>query len=190
MSDSAPVFPVFLKLADRRVVVVGGGRMAATKIPFLLEAGAQVTVVAPDVSGDIDPSTVTIVPRRFEPDDLDGAWYVVAAAPPDVNRAVARAADSRHIFVNAVDDPAHATAYAGSVLRRGGVTVAISSDGQAPALTGLLREAFDALLPRELETWMAEARRERARWRRNGVPVPARRPLLLTALNRLHEHDD
>jgi uroporphyrin-III C-methyltransferase/precorrin-2 dehydrogenase/sirohydrochlorin ferrochelatase len=85
--------------------------------------------------------------------------------------------------VNAVDDPGNATAYMGGVLRRDGVTIAISSDGRAPALTGLLREALDAVLPRELSSWMDLARRERTRWQQAGVPMADRRPLLLEALN-------
>ena len=60
----------------------------------------------------------------------------MAAAPPEVNREVAAAAEERRLFVNAVDDPAHASLYLGGVVRRGGVTAAISTDGRAPALAG------------------------------------------------------
>jgi siroheme synthase (precorrin-2 oxidase/ferrochelatase) len=67
------------------------------------------------------------------------------------------------------------------------VTLAISTDGQAPALAGLLREAFDAMLPEELDEWMAVARDIRPEWRRDQVPMEARRPLLLQALNQLYE---
>jgi uroporphyrin-III C-methyltransferase/precorrin-2 dehydrogenase/sirohydrochlorin ferrochelatase len=66
------------------------------------------------------------------------------------------------------------------------VTVAISTEGDAPALAGLLREALDALLPADLETWMSEARRLKERWRRDQVPMAERRPLLLDTLNRLY----
>ena len=72
---------------------------------------------------------------------------MTAAATPEVNRAVREAADARGVFVNAVDDPANATAYLGGTINRGGVTVAFSTAGQAPALAGLLREAFDELVP-------------------------------------------
>ena len=99
---------------------------------------------------------------------------------------MARAADERRIFVNAVDDPANATAFLSGVVRRDGVTVAISTSGDAPALTGLLREALDAVLPRDLASWIDEARRQRGIWRRDGVPMESRRPLLLDALNRLY----
>jgi uroporphyrin-III C-methyltransferase/precorrin-2 dehydrogenase/sirohydrochlorin ferrochelatase len=88
--------------------------------------------------------------------------------------------------VNAVDDPANASAFLGGVVRRGGVTLAISTSGEAPALAGLLREALDAVLPFDLARWIDEARRQRAAWRRDRVPMNERRPLLLEALNRLY----
>src|SRR5687768_4196117 len=98
------VFPVFLKLAGRRVLVVGGGPVAAGKLAALLEAEATVTVVAPEVVDTISRAPVEILRRPFRVEDVEGIWYVVAAAPPDVNRAVAAAAHARGIFVNAVDD--------------------------------------------------------------------------------------
>jgi sulfate adenylyltransferase len=183
---AAPLFPVFLKLAGRRVVVVGGGRVGTAKAESLVAAGAEVTVVAPEIRTELQRPELTLLRRPFEAGDLDGAWLAVAAAPPDVNRAVRAAAEERGVFVNAVDDPETASAYAGGVLRRGGVTVAVSSNGEAPALAGLLREALEAVIPEDLERWLAEARAERGRWKRDGVPMPARRPLLLEALNRLY----
>lgn len=189
-SPSSAFYPVFLRLAGRRVLVVGGGPVAASKLQGLIDAGAEVTLVAPDIVPEIDAravqSRVTLHRRAFEPSDLDGVWFVVAAATPDVNRAVSQAADARHLFVNAVDDPPNATAYLGGVIRRGGVTVAISTDGQAPALAGLLREGLDALLPHDLDAWLTEARAIRPTWLAQGVPMEARRPLLLQALNDIY----
>jgi siroheme synthase-like protein len=186
-SQTLPRLPVFLRFDDRRVVVVGGGTVAAAKIPALLAAGANVTVVAPFISSAIDRTRVGIIGRAFEPSDLDGAWFVTAAAPPDVNRQVRDAAESRGLFVNAVDDPANATAYLGGTVARGGVTVAFSTSGQAPALAGLLREAFDELLPEDIGAWAQRAHELRSQQRRDGVPMAARRPLLLEALNDLYD---
>jgi uroporphyrin-III C-methyltransferase/precorrin-2 dehydrogenase/sirohydrochlorin ferrochelatase len=169
------------------VVLVGAGVVATEKLRHLLDAGAAVTVVAPDVAPAIASSPVTLIRRGFEARDLDGAWLVVAAAPPDVNRAVAAAAADRRIFVNAVDDPASASAYAAAVLRRDQLTLAISTAGAAPALAGLFREALDALMPRDLAEWFATARRARAQWLEDRVPMSERRPLLLEALNRLYD---
>lgn len=183
------VFPVFLKLEGRRVLVVGAGPVAAGKLRSLIDAGARVTVVAPDVVEDIAAlsSEIAIVRRPFETGDLDGVWYVVAAAPPEVNRAVARAAEPRGLFVNAVDDMENASAYLGAIVRRAGVTVALSTDGEAPALAGLLREALELLLPDDLDRWMASAQEARRQWLAERVPMAGRRPMLLQALNRLYD---
>jgi uroporphyrin-III C-methyltransferase/precorrin-2 dehydrogenase/sirohydrochlorin ferrochelatase len=180
------LLPLFLNLHGRRVLLVGGGPVAAAKLRQLLDAGAEVRVVAPEVVRDIAEAGVAIDRRAFHPRDLRGVWLVVAAAPPEVNRAVARAAEARRVFVNAVDDPANATAFLSGVLRRDGVTVAISTGGTAPGLTALLREALDALLPRDLFDWVAEAGRLRAGWKKRGIAMERRRPLLLEALNRLY----
>lgn len=181
------VFPVFLKLAGRRVVVVGGGPVAASKLRSLVDAEASVTVIAPEVVEAIASAPVDVVRRPFRAEDLDGAWYVVAAASPDVNRAVAAAAHERNLFVNAVDDLENASAYLGAVLRRAGVTIALSTDGEAPALVGLMREALEAVLPDDLETWMETARHARRQWLAEGIPMEQRRPLLLAALDELYE---
>jgi len=182
------MFPAFLHLRSRRVVVVGGGPVAASKLDALLTVGADITVIAPEVRAEIEERPVTVARRRFEASDLDGAWWVVAAAPPEVNRQVLAAADERRIFVNAVDDPVHATAFLGGVVRRHGVTVAISTNGRAPALAGLLREALDAWLPGELDEWLLAADEARREWKAQSVPMEARRPRLLETLNKLY-HD-
>ena len=123
------LLPLFLHLRGRRVVLVGAGPVGASKLRALLDAGADVHVVAPEVRPEVEAAPVTIVRRPFEASDLDEAWLAVAAATPEVNRAVADAANVRRIFVNAVDDPPNASAYLGGVVRRDGVTVAISTRG-------------------------------------------------------------
>ncbi|MEQ1871933.1 MAG: NAD(P)-dependent oxidoreductase, partial [Vicinamibacterales bacterium] len=165
--------------------------VAASKLTQLLAADADVLVVAPDVhpliAAAAETSAVTLVRREFLASDLDGAWLVVAAAPPAVNREVAGAAEQRRLLVNAVDDPPNASAYLGGVVRRDGVVVAISTSGAAPAIAGLMREAIDEILPADLTVWMDVARDQRVVWKREGVPMEGRRPLLLQALNRLYE---
>jgi uroporphyrin-III C-methyltransferase / precorrin-2 dehydrogenase / sirohydrochlorin ferrochelatase len=180
------LFPLFLTLAGRDVVLVGGGPVATAKLQALLDAGGRVRVVAPAVTAEIERAGVEIARRAFVAADLDGAWLVVAAATPEVNRKVAAAAESRRIFVNAVDDPANASAFLSGTVRRDGVTIAVSTSGEAPALTALLREALDTVLPADLDRWMAEAQRQRTIWRRDQVPMAARKPRLLQALNDLY----
>ena len=182
------LFPVFLKLSGRRVLVVGAGAVAVGKIRALVAAGAMVEVVAPNATVNIEAIGARVRKRKFRPDDLNGAWMVIAAAPPDVNRAVSDEAERRRIFVNAVDDPDNASAYLGGVVRRAGVTFAISTDGRAPALAGLLREGLDAVLPKsELASWMREADRLKRHWRAEGTPMESRRPALLKALLKQYE---
>lgn len=180
------LLPAFLKLAGRRVVVVGAGPVAASKLDALVRAGADVTVVAPEIHPAIRTAGVALEERPFAAGDLDGAWFVVAAATPAVNADVAREAGARHLFVNAVDDPPNASVYLGGVVRRAGVTVAISTSGEAPALAGVLREAIDAILPEDLDRWTDCAREQRAAWKRDHVPMAERRPLLIAALKELY----
>src|SRR5476649_2232717 len=172
------LLPLFLNVTGRDVVLVGGGPVAAAKLEQLLAVGARVRVVSPAVVPAIEEAGVPVTLRAFEAADLDGAWLVVAAATPEANREVAAAAEERRLFVNAVDDPPNASAFLSGVVRRDGVTIAISTSGAAPALTSLLRQALDAVLPRELDTWIAEAKSQRAVWRREGVPMDARKPKL------------
>jgi len=181
------LLPLFLKLEGRSVLLVGGGRVALGRLKSLLAAGARVRVVAPEVDPGITARGVAVEQRPFEPADLDGAWLAVAAATPEANRAVARAAELRRVFVNAVDDPAAASAYTGGIVRKGGVLVALSTEGRAPALAGLLREALEAALPDDLESWVETAAALRSRQREAGVAVERRRPALLEELNRLYD---
>ena len=100
------LFPVFLKLAGRRVLVVGAGPVATSKIEGAACRGrGRHRRRARDDGPRFEAAPVTRVRRPFEPADLDGAWLVVTAATPAVNREVARVAEERRVFVNAVDDP-------------------------------------------------------------------------------------
>jgi siroheme synthase-like protein len=135
------LFPLFLRLEGKRVLVVGGGTVAEKKAIDLADAGARVNVVAPEISGAIaGDDRITKEQRGFEESDVDGAWLVVAAtSDPITQKRACEAADSANLFSIAVDDPPNGSAYSASVLRRGPFTVAISTTGEAPALTRLLR---------------------------------------------------
>jgi len=185
-SVAPELLPVFVNLKGRRVLVVGGGAVAAAKVKALAPTGARLTVIAPEIDPDIVASGAMVRRRRVRDSDLREAWFVIAAASPRVNKRVARAARTRRVFVNAVDDPPNASAYLGGVLRRDGITVAISTSGRAPALAGLLRQAIDLLLPADLSTWLAESDRLRESWRRRRTSMPKRRPALARAILRLY----
>ena len=180
------VYPLFLNLHGKRVLVVGGGPIAHEKSLALREAGAVIRVVAPEVRPELAAIADEVLLREFHVDDVDDAWFVLSAAPPAVNRAVRAAADARSRFTIAVDDVASCSAIGAARLRREGLTVAISSDGRAPALVGLLRAAIDALIPSDWSAWMETADHARASWKSRGVAFDKRRPLLLQALNALY----
>jgi len=146
-------YPVNLLVAGRRCVVVGAGRIAARKIEALLDAGADVHVVAPElgdaVSAWVDAGRITATARAFAPADLDGAWLATAATPdPAVNRAVFEAGEARRIWVNSADDPEHCSFTLTSVVRRGDLVITIGTGGRSPALAAhLKRRLGDELGP-------------------------------------------
>lgn len=142
-----PTYPVFLVgMERRRCLVVGGGRLAAEKTSGLLQAGAgSVRVVSPELSDEmaalIDDGRVRHIARRFRSSDLDGAELVYAATDDEaVNQAVFDEARRRGVLVNVVDDPPKCTFIVPSIVRRGGLTLAISTGGASPALAVRLRE--------------------------------------------------
>lgn len=128
MDQTAPPYLSGLRLQGRRVVVVGGGSVAQRRVPALLAAGAEVHVVSPDVTPALEGliAELTWHERRFEPADLDGAWYVVAATDdPAANEAVSAAAEERRIFCVRSDDGTRATAWTPASGRHGGVSVGV-----------------------------------------------------------------
>jgi uroporphyrin-III C-methyltransferase/precorrin-2 dehydrogenase/sirohydrochlorin ferrochelatase len=145
---SGAVYPVGLRLLDRRVVVVGGGQVAHRRVAGLLDARARVTVVSPVVTPALEalvaPGSVTWVPRRYEPGDLDGAWYAVAATDdPAVNASVAREAERSRIFCARADDRAASSVWTPAVGRQGDVVVGVHGGGD-PQRAVAVRDAVVA----------------------------------------------
>ncbi|MEU1888339.1 uroporphyrinogen-III C-methyltransferase [Micromonospora rifamycinica] len=149
---SANPYPLGLRLAGRRVVVVGGGAVATRRVPALLDADAEVLLVAPEVTpalrAHVDAGRLHWRPRRFAPDDLDGAWLVqVAVDDPLAAAAVSAVAAERRIFCVRADDRAAATAWTPAVTRHGPVTVAVLGGGDPRRAVGVrdaVRELLDA----------------------------------------------
>ncbi|MEX1009151.1 MAG: bifunctional precorrin-2 dehydrogenase/sirohydrochlorin ferrochelatase [Acidimicrobiia bacterium] len=141
-------YPVNLVVDGRRCVVVGAGRIAARKISALLDAGADVQVIAPDVGSEVrgwaDAGKLELVDRTFEPADLDGAWLATTATgDPAVDHAVFFAAEERHVWVNSADDPANCSFTLMSVVRRGDLVLTIGTGGRSPALAAFLKTRFE-----------------------------------------------
>jgi uroporphyrin-III C-methyltransferase len=139
---SRVVYPVGLRLHDRRVVVVGGGQVAHRRVAGLLEARARVTVVAPEVTPAlealVEPGSLTWVRRRYEPGDLEGAWYAVAATDdPAVNAAVVQEADRSRIFCARADDRWASSVWTPAVGRHGELVVGIHGGGDPQRAIGV-----------------------------------------------------
>lgn len=142
-------YPVFLvKLERSHCIVVGGGQVAARKVTALRRASAQVTVISPVLCEPLEELAVQgrieVVDRDYRQGDLEGAFLVVAATDdPDVNRQVWEEAKARNLLVNVVDDPEHCNFIAPSVVRRGPLSLAISTSGQCPAFSRHLRRRLE-----------------------------------------------
>jgi siroheme synthase-like protein len=137
-------YPVALELSGRRCVVTGGGREAEGKARALLEADADVVVIAPRLSdglGDLRRrGELTHIPRRYRPGDLAGAFLVIAADSDRATRAgVFAEAEAERVLCNAVDDVEHCHFAVPSIVRRGELLLAISTGGRAPALAKRIR---------------------------------------------------
>ncbi len=153
------LFPIFVKLEGRLVVVVGGGAVAEGKIPGLLSGEARVRVIAPAVTPKIAEwvrfAKIDWLPKSFDPADLQNAFLVISAtSAPGVNEAVFLEAESRGILCNAVDDIEHCHFYYGAVVQRGDLQIAISTNGKSPALAQRLRQELEAQFGPEYETWL------------------------------------
>jgi uroporphyrin-III C-methyltransferase/precorrin-2 dehydrogenase/sirohydrochlorin ferrochelatase len=139
---SGVVYPVGLRLLGKRVVVVGGGQVAHRRVAGLLEARAAVTVVSPEVTPALEalvaPGAVTWLRRRYEPGDLDGAWYAVAATDdPSVNAAVAAEAEADRIFCARADDRAASSVWTPAVGRQGDLVVGVHGGGDPQRAVGV-----------------------------------------------------
>jgi precorrin-2 dehydrogenase/sirohydrochlorin ferrochelatase len=153
------LLPIFVKLQNRLVVVVGGGAIAQGKIEGLFAAEARVRVVAPQVTPAIaqwiSQGKLEWQAKTFAPADLNGAFLAIAAtSAPGVNEAVFTEADGRGILCNAVDDIEHCHFYYGSVVQRGDLQIAISTNGKSPALAQRLRLLLEKQFGPEYELWL------------------------------------
>ncbi|MBL0510470.1 siroheme synthase CysG [Aeromonas caviae] len=147
--------PIFCRLDNKPVLLVGGGEVAQRKARLLLDAGAQLTVVAPDLDPELAElaanGSIEWLAGEFAPQQLAGKWLVVAATDRrEVNALVYQSANQARIFANVVDDPKRSSFIMPSIIDRSPLMVAISSGGKAPVLARLLREKLEALLPQHL----------------------------------------
>ncbi|MEX0747740.1 MAG: bifunctional precorrin-2 dehydrogenase/sirohydrochlorin ferrochelatase [Rhodothermales bacterium] len=165
-------YPIFLNdLGGRRCVVFGGGHEAERKVEGLLECGADVVVIAPDVTpGLVDHASagqIDWLAREYREGDLRDAFLAVASETnPAKTEPIWQEAKREKVLINAMDDVPHCTFVAGSVVRRGKLTLAISTSGAAPTLSVRLRQELEERFGPEYELfleWMASLREPMAR---------------------------
>lgn len=173
MPVEGPQYPVLLDLAGRSCLVVGGGRVALGKVRGLLAAGARVTVIAPDVADELAGlEGVVVERRRYEPGDVEGHRLVVAATDdPAVNRQVFLDGEAAGVWVNSADDPANCAFTLPAVVRRGPLTVTVSTGGHSPALASWLRDRLAAEIGPEYEVLLQLLAERREALRSEGTPT-------------------
>jgi len=177
------MFPIFLKLERRRVLVVGAGAIAEGKIRGLLEARASVHVVAPQATEQVRywaaAGALTWRVGKFEPLDLQDAFIVIAATSShDLNAVIYGEAKARGVLCNAVDDPENCDFYYPAVVKRGDLQIAISTNGRSPALAQRLRQELEDQFGPEYEEWIRELGDEREHLTIEKLEPKARRELL------------
>lgn len=164
----AEMYPIFLKLENRPVLVVGAGRVALRKVEALLASGADVRVVAPMVCAELlalsGEGKLSLSQREWRPDDCDAALLVIAATgDPALNARVRIAAQGAGALINAVDDPPNCDFYTPAVTRIGELLVAISTQGHVPLIAGRVKAYLQRMLPAELSEVIHAVSAERKR---------------------------
>lgn len=147
------LYPIFVRLRNRRTLVVGGGAMATVRVKQLLAAGAAVTVIAPEASDEIErlasEGSLQLIKREFERSDVDQSFFVVIGATNNgpAQQALAEEAERRGLLYNVVDHPEHCNFYTPAVVERGDLKIAICTQGQSPVLSGRVRRELEKALP-------------------------------------------
>jgi siroheme synthase-like protein len=160
-----------LDLTGRACVVVGGGTVGLEKARGLLECGAQVKVVAPELEPELHDLPVEWVEGRYQSWDLDDCWLVVAATPDrDVNRRVFDDAERRGIFCNVADDPELCSLILPAVHRVDPIAIAVSTGGASPALAQRIRSDIAEIVGPE-HARLAEELRDRRPWAKENLPT-------------------
>ena len=161
-------------------MVVGGGQVAFRKVRMLLDCGASVTVISPvlhpDLSELADKKSIQVIRRNFRLGDLKGAFIVIAATDAkETNRRVAKEAGRVGALVNVVDDPEPSDFIVPSVVRRGDLTIAISTGGMSPALARKIRTRLEDSFGEEYALLVSLVEEVRSTLRRKGIRVNAER---------------
>lgn len=156
------MFPLVVDLRDRRVVVIGAGRVSAQKVTPLLAAGARITIITEEVLEPVSSALESLVIRPYEYGDLEGAFLAVSATgDKEVNDRIVAEAGERNILLNVVDDAARSNFFFTAVHRDGDVVVSVSTEGASPALAQWVRDVVARVLPKNIAGVARQLRVER-----------------------------
>lgn len=153
------LFPIFLKTETARFLIVGGGKVGLEKTLTLLKQNPDVaiTIVSPELHPELSTviaknENVTAIVREFEPQDLNQADFVIiATANTELNIGIRKQAKAKGLLVNAADQPALCDFYLGSIVNKGSLKIAFSTNGKSPVLARRLREYFEQVIPDEVD---------------------------------------
>jgi len=182
------LFPIFLRLDGRKCLVVGAGRIAASKAAGLLRSGAKVTVVAPKsvswIRAKAKAGQVTWHQRSFLIKDLKGCFLAVAGTDSvQTNHKVFQACQRQGVLCNVVDDPEYCDFFYPAVVRRGFLQIAISTSGQSPALAARIRRELEKQFGKEWTSYVEEIGKKRRQVLEGGMGPKSRRELLMKMAN-------
>jgi precorrin-2 dehydrogenase/sirohydrochlorin ferrochelatase len=183
------LFPMFVKLAGKRCLVVGAGNVGEPKIGALIDTGARVTVIALHANDAVNAwaaaGEITLERRAFAAEDLDGAFLaVVATASRALNGSIYREAQRRGVLCNVVDDPEYCDFYYPAVVQRGDLQIAISTNGQSPSLSQKLRQQLERQFGPGYAEWVAELGETRKLVLGSDLDPKRKRELLLSLASR------
>ena len=152
-------YPVFLELKGKECVVIGGGKVAERKVEALLEAGAIIKVISPELTSKLkklaEEGKIFWEKKKYEKGDIEGAWLVIAATDnPAIQKKIYEEAEEKRIFCNVVDVPEFCSFIVHSVVKRGDLQIAISTSGASPAVARRLREQLEELFGEEYEVYL------------------------------------
>lgn len=167
-------YPIFLNISGKRVVVVGGGKIAEGKVDKLMDCGAKITVISPVLTNKLreraSKGEVTYIPREYQDGDLTGAYMALVATDDNaVNQTAADEARDRGILVNTADDVKNCDFIAPAIVQRGDLTIAISTAGRSPAMARRMREELEQLFTEEYADLLTVLSQARTIVRRNGL---------------------
>lgn len=151
------LYPVFLKLENIPVLIVGAGNVGYEKLSFMLKSSpdARVTILAEEISGEVKTlaaeSDVSIIKGSFSTSSVNGYKLVIAAtSDTEVNRSIYEAATAANILVNVADTPELCDFYLGSIVTKGDLKIAISTNGQSPTMAKRLRQVLEEVIPDDI----------------------------------------